>query len=138
MAPLVAVVDDDISVRESLESLIRSVGLEVRLSASAEEFLSSAHPRNADCLVLDVRLPGMSGVELHRHLRAQGSEVPVIFITAHGVDDRARSEAASDWTVAYLTKPFSEDEFLGAVDAALKWEWRAQKPGPPNQGVSDE
>ena len=121
MPPLVAVVDDDISVRESLESLIRSVGLDVRLSASAEEFLSSSHPRKADCLILDVRLPGMSGIELLRYLLAQKRCVPVIFVTAHGTDERARSEAASDWTVAYLTKPFSEDEFLGAVDAALQW-----------------
>ena len=121
MAPLVAVVDDDISVRESLESLIRSVGLAVRLFASAEEFLNSDHPRKADCLILDVRLPGMSGIELHRHLLARSCKVPVIFITAHGSDDRARSEAASDWTVAYLTKPFSEDELLDAVNAALKW-----------------
>ena len=119
MAPLVAVVDDDLSVRESLESLIRSAGLEVRLSASAEEFLSSPQSRKADCLVFDVRLPGMSGVELHRHLLAQRCEVPVIFMTAHESDNRARSEAASDWTVAYLAKPFSEDEFLGAVGAAL-------------------
>ena len=121
MAPLVAVVDDDISVRESLESLISSVGLEVRVSASAEEFLNSAHPRKADCLVLDVRLPGMSGIELHHHLMTRKCNVPVIFITAHASDNRARSEAASDWTVAYLTKPFDEDEFLDAVNAALKW-----------------
>ena len=121
MAPLVAVVDDDLSVRESLESLIRSVGLEVRLSGSAEDFLNSPQSRNADCLVFDVRLPGMSGIDLHRHLVAQRCEVPVIFMTAHESDNRARSEAASDWTVAYLTKPFSEDEFLGAVGAALKW-----------------
>ena len=121
MPPLVAVVDDDISVRESLESLIRSVGLEVTLCASAEDFLSSRLPRKPDCLILDVRLGGMSGIELHRHLVAQKSGVPVIFVTAHGSDERARSQAASDWTVAYLIKPFSEDEFLGAVDAALHW-----------------
>ena len=121
MAPLVAVVDDDFSVRESLESLIRSVGLEVRLSGSAEEFLSTPHPRKPDCLVLDVRLPGMSGTELHRYLVARNCRVPVIFITAHGSDTRASSEAASDWTVAYLTKPFSEDELLGALNTALKW-----------------
>jgi FixJ family two-component response regulator len=121
MPPLVAVVDDDIAVRESLESLIRSVGLEVRLSASAEEFLSSDHPRKADCLVLDVRLPGMSGIELHRHLMARDCGLPVIFVTAHGSDHRARSEAASDWTVAYLMKPFGEEEFLDAVNAALQW-----------------
>ena len=119
--PLVAVVDDDISVRESLESLIRSVGLEVRVFASAEEFLNSGHPTKADCLVLDVRLPGMSGIELHRQLLARRYDVPVIFITAHGSDYHARSEAASVWTVAYLTKPFSEDELLNAVNAALNW-----------------
>jgi len=124
MERLVAVVDDDISVRESLESLIRSAGMEVRVFASAEEFLNSAH--KADCLVLDVRLPGMSGVELHHHLLAGDRKVPVIFITAHASDDRARSEARSDWTVAYLTKPFDEDELLDAVHAALKWKTKVK------------
>ena len=120
MTPLVAVVDDDISVRESLESLIRSVGMAVKVFASAEEFLNSDCPNKPDCLILDVRMPGMSGIELHRHLMADNFEVPVIFITAHVSDDRARSEASSDWTVAYLTKPFSEDELLNAVHAASR------------------
>jgi FixJ family two-component response regulator len=127
MAPLVAVVDDDLSVRESLESLIRSVGLDVRLSASAEDFLNSPHSREADCLVFDIRLPGMSGIDLHRRLLTQRCEVPVIFMTAHGFDNRTKSEAASNWTVAYLTKPFSEDEFLTAVAEALKL--RQSEPG---------
>lgn len=122
MAPLVEVVDDDISVRESLESLIRSAGLEVQVFASAEEYLNVVHPRKVDLLILDVRLPGMSGIELHRHLLGRNYKVPVIFITAHASGDHARSEAASAWTVAYLTKPFSEDELLDAVHAALKWE----------------
>jgi FixJ family two-component response regulator len=121
MSAFIAVVDDDISVRESLESLIRSVGLEVKVFASAEEFLNAAHPRKADCLILDVRLPGMSGIELHHCLMARSCNVPVVFITAHASDDRARSEARSDWTVAYLTKPFSEDELLDAVQAASQW-----------------
>ena len=121
MGCLVAVVDDDISVRESLESLIRSVGMQVKVFASAEEFLSAAHNGNADCLVLDVRLPGISGVELHRHLLSQNCKLPAIFITAHASDDPAKREARSDWTVAYLIKPFGEDELLDAVDAALKW-----------------
>jgi FixJ family two-component response regulator len=120
--PLVSVVDDDIWVRDSLDSLIRSVGMEVRVFASAEEFLNSAQPCKSDCLILDVRLPGMSGIELHRRLSAGTCNVPVIFITAHGSDEGARSEAASAWTVAYLIKPFSEDELLGAVDAALGWQ----------------
>ena len=121
MTPLIAVVDDDVSVRDSLESLIRSVGLEAKVFASAEEFLDGTPPPRPECLVLDVRLPGMSGIELHQHLVARHYKVPAIFITAHGSDDRSRSEAASNWTVAYLIKPFSEDELLDAVNAALKW-----------------
>ena len=128
MAPLVSVVDDDVSVRKSLDRLIRSARLEVRVFASAEEFLNSDHPCKGDCLIFDVRLPGMSGIELHRHLLASKCEVPVIFITAHGSDDRARLEAASDWTVAYFIKPFGGDELLDAVDLALKW-----KPGGQTQ-----
>ena len=126
MGNLVAVVDDDISVRESLESLIRSVGLQVSVFASAEEFLTAAHRRDARCLVLDVRLPGMSGLELLRHLLSHNCKLPVIFITAHASDDRARLEARSDWTVAYLTKPFGEDELLDAVHSALKWKPETQ------------
>ena len=121
---LVSIVDDDISVRRSLDRLIRSARLEVRLFASAEEFLNSDHPCKADCLILDVRLPGMSGIDLHRHLLASKCEVPVIFITAHGSDDGAMLEAASEWTVAYFIKPFGGDELLDAVDVALNW-----KPG---------
>jgi FixJ family two-component response regulator len=124
MVPLISVVDDDISVRKSLDRLIRSVRMEARVFASAEEFLNSNHPRKADCLILDVRLPGMSGLDLHRHLLARKCNVPVIFITAHGSDDQARSDAASDWTVAYFLKPFSGDELLDAVNTALEW-----KPG---------
>jgi FixJ family two-component response regulator len=121
MMPFVVVVDDDISVRKSLDRLMRSVSLEASVFASAEEFLNSDDPCKADCLILDVRLPGMSGIELHRHLLARKCNVPTIFITAHGSDDGARLEAASDWTVAYFTKPFSGDELLDAVNVALKW-----------------
>ena len=124
MTPLISVVDDDVSVRKSLDRLIRSVRLDVTVFASAEEFLNSDNPRKADCLILDVRLPGMSGIELHHHLLARNFNVPVIFITAHASDERARSEAASDWTVAYFIKPFSGDELIDAVNTALKW-----KPG---------
>jgi len=121
MAKLVAVVDDDISVRRSLDRLIRSAHLEVSVFASAEEFLASDHSRSVECLILDVCLPGMSGVELHHRLLASRCNVPVIFITGNGFDDRTRSEAASDWTVAYVNKPFCGDELLEAVHAALKW-----------------
>ena len=125
MERVVAVVDDDHSVRESLESLIRSARIDVSVFVSAEEFLNSDRLREADCLVLDVNLPGMTGIALHRHLLAHNRKVPAIFITAHASDDRARSDARSQWTVAYLTKPFGEDELLDAVHAALRW-----KPKP--------
>jgi FixJ family two-component response regulator len=121
VVPLVSLVDDDISVRKSLNRLIKSAQLDTNVFASAEEFLNADHLRKTDCLILDVRLPGMSGIELHRHLLAQNFNVPVIFITAHGSDDDARRQAASDWTVAYLIKPFNADELLDAVSAALKW-----------------
>ena len=119
--PVVSIVDDDISVRRSLDRLMRSAGIEVNMFASAEEFLNSTPSRKADCLILDMRLPGMSGIDLHRHLLARTYNVPVIFITAHGSDEDARSEAASDWTVAYLIKPLDGDELLDAVDAALRF-----------------
>src|ERR1700741_3639820 len=119
--PIISIVDDDISIRKSLDRLMRSAGMGVRVFASAEEFLSSAQPRKADCLILDVQLPGMSGTELLHHLHVHNYKVPVIFITAHGSDERAKSEAASDWTVAYLIKPFGGDELLDSVNAALKW-----------------
>jgi FixJ family two-component response regulator len=122
MAPLAIVVDDDFSVRESLESLIRSAGLEVRTFASAEEFLNSAHSRKADCLILDVCLQGMSGIDLHRQMLARGCRVPAIFITAHGYDGQTRSQTNSAWTVVCLTKPFSEEELFDAIQTALKWQ----------------
>ncbi len=121
MIPMIAVVDDDISVRESLDSLFRSVGLEVRVFASGEEFLNPAHRRKADCLILDVRLPGMNGFELHHELLARGQKVPVVFMTAHGYDNHAKSEAASALTVACLTKPFAENDLLEAVSTSLSW-----------------
>ena len=130
MQGLVSVVDDDVSVRKSLDRLIRSIRLEVKVFSSAEEFLDSDNPCEADCLILDVGLPGMSGIELHRRLLASRCNVPVIFITAHRFDDRAKSEAASDWTIAYLIKPFGGDELLDAVDLALK-----RKRGGPTSTV---
>lgn len=120
MALLVAIVDDDMSVRKALERLIKSAQLQVTSFGSAEEFLSSKHLYKPDCLILDVRLPGISGIELHRQLLAQNYNVPVIFITAHGSDDDARRQAASEWTVGYFIKPFNADELLDAVNLALK------------------
>jgi len=116
--PLVAVVDDDDSVRESLGGLFRSVGYAARGFASADAFLQSDDLANTDCVILDVRMPGMSGLELQRQLVASHPDVPVIFMTAHD-DARARSQALSGGAVDYLIKPFSEEALLDAVRAAL-------------------
>src|SRR5208337_3380488 len=117
--PLISVVDDDESVRESLDGLIRSVGFAVKVFASAEEFLSSDHWCDIDCLLLDVRLPGMNGIELHRHLVANHCEIPVVFITAHGSEEGVRSQAFRNGAVDYLIKPLNEDTVLNAVHTAL-------------------
>src|SRR5215510_2016906 len=103
--PLISVVDDDTSVRESLQCLIRSFGFAVEAFASAEEFLNSGNLHNTRCMILDVRMPVMNGLELQRRLAASHREIPVIFITAHG-DEAARSQALKDGAVDYLIKPF--------------------------------
>lgn len=118
--PLVSVVDDDESVRESLRGLIRSVGLRVEAFASAEAFLNSEQLGSTDCLILDVRMPGLNGLELQRQLAVSERDIPIIFITAHGSDEGVRSRALRDGAVAYLIKPFSEEALLEAVNAALK------------------
>ena len=128
MPPLIAVVDDDASVRESLESLIRSVGYAVKVFASAEEFLNSPRLLETNCLILDVRLPGMDGLELHRRLLEKNHKIPVIFITAHASDDHSRAQALRDGAVDYLIKPFSEESLLDALDVAL---------GPRSKGKRD-
>jgi FixJ family two-component response regulator len=115
---LISVVDDDDSVRKSLQGLVRSAGFAVKVFASAEEFLNSDHLRDTRCLILDVRMPAMNGLELQRLLVGAAIEIPVIFITAHG-DESARSQALRDGAVDYLLKPFSEEALLGAIHAAL-------------------
>lgn len=117
--PLISVVDDDESVRESLSGLIRSVGFGVMVFASAEEFLGSNRLLDTDCLILDVRMPGLSGIDLQRQLAASHTSIPVIFITAHG-DEEARVRALNGGAVDYLLKPFSEEALLKAIDTALK------------------
>ena len=115
---IISVVDDDDSVRESLRCLIRSFGFVVEAFASAEEFLNSDHLRYTRCMILDVRMPGMSGFELGRRLVASHREIPVIFITAHG-DEAMRAQALKNGAVDYLFKPFSEEVLLNAIHAAL-------------------
>jgi FixJ family two-component response regulator len=117
--PLISVVDDDQSVREALENLIRSVGFEVRLFASAEAFLDSDAPSQTDCAVLDLLLPGMSGIELRRKLAADGQNIPTIIITANG-NEKAQAEAVAAGAIAFLKKPFPEEVLLDAIDTALK------------------
>ena len=117
--PLISVVDDDDSIRESLQSLLRSAGFAVKVFTSAEEFLNSNYSGDSECLILDVRMPGMGGIELYRRLLASNYAVPVIFITAHGSDEAVRSRALKDGAVDYLVKPFSEDSLLNAVRTAL-------------------
>jgi FixJ family two-component response regulator len=115
----ISIIDDDAAVRESLRGLLRSVGFAVEAFASAEDFLSFDQRAGTDCLVLDVRMPGMSGLELQRHLLAAEPRVPVIFITAHG-DEEQRSQALDAGAVDYLLKPFTEEALLSAVDMALR------------------
>ena len=116
--PLISVVDDDDSVRESVRGLLRSVLFGVEVFASAEEFLRSDRARETDCLIVDVRMPGMSGLELQSHLLANRPAMPVILITAHG-DEELRSRALRRGAVDFLLKPFSEDALLNAVHTAL-------------------
>src|SRR5438477_13192503 len=115
---LISIVDDDDSVRESLSGLIRSVGFRVMVFASAEEFLNSNELRDTDCLILDVRMPGMSGLDLQRQLRAANSQIPIVFITSH-TDDDARARALADGAVAFLYKPCRKEVLLEAIDSAL-------------------
>ena len=117
--PLISVVDDDHSVRESLARLIRSVGFGVQVFGSAEEFLTAGQGRQTDCLILDIRMPGMNGLELQRELSASDPDLPVIFITAHGSDVEVRARALEAGAVDYLLKPLREEEVLRAIDAAL-------------------
>jgi FixJ family two-component response regulator len=121
--PRIAVVDDDESVRQGLANLISSVGYEAELYASADQFLASSEAGGAACLVLNLRMPGMSGLELQRRLAAHSGGPPVIIITAHG-DDEARAQALAAGAVAFLNKPFKEETLLGAISSALSLDRR--------------
>jgi FixJ family two-component response regulator len=114
----ISVVDDDESLRESLEGLLKSMGYSVNVFSSAEAFLSSQALRKTDCLILDVRMPGMSGPELQQKLKTLGHRIPIIFITAHG-DDDVIARVMADGAVDCLLKPFSEDSLLNAIGLAL-------------------
>jgi FixJ family two-component response regulator len=116
--PIVYVVDDDIDVRESLRLLFRSVSLRAELFTSASDFLQSKLPRVPSCLVLDVRLPGLDGFELHSKLTKAGIHIPIIFMTAHG-DIPMSVRAMKAGAVDFITKPFRDQDMLEAVTAAI-------------------
>jgi FixJ family two-component response regulator len=115
---VVFVVDDDISVRESLELLIRSAGWEVEIFATAQEFLARPKALIPNCLVLDVSLPGLNGLELQERVAVERSEMPVIFITGHG-DIPMTVRAMKAGAIEFLTKPFSDVELLDAIRKAI-------------------
>ncbi len=116
---LIAVIDDDESVRESLPDLLRELGFSVRAFASALDFLSSDCVDEAKCLILDIAMPGMSGPALQRELKRRRKPVPIVFITAHA-DDSLRPLLLEQGAVDCLCKPFSDTALLGAIEAALR------------------
>jgi len=115
---LISIVDDDESVRQGLGRLLTSVGFAVKTFASGEEYLSADQLEKVDCLILDIRMPGMSGIELQRQLVANHSEVPVVFITAHE-EEIERVLALEGDARTVLIKPFSEEALLNAISKAL-------------------
>jgi FixJ family two-component response regulator len=116
---LISVVDDDEYVREALADLLQSAGLEVATFASAEEFLGSRYLGTSACMILDLQMPGMGGLELQQRLARDGQRIPIVVLTAHG-DDDARAQALAHGAVAFMRKPFDGEGLLRAVEAALK------------------
>jgi FixJ family two-component response regulator len=117
-SPTIAVIDDDESVRRALRRLLRSTGLAVVTFATAEAFLEDGSQPPPDCLVLDVRLPGLSGLELQQRLAAAGRHIPIVFITAHE-DEQTRRQALAAGALEFLAKPFHEEVLLDALTVAL-------------------
>jgi FixJ family two-component response regulator len=122
----VFVVDDDASVREALGSLVRSAGLGVATYATAQEFLSAPRAELPSCLVLDVQLPGLSGLDLQRRMAEANLEIPIIFITGHG-DVPTSVRAMKAGAVEFLTKPFGDDDLLTAIHEAIKRDRAARR-----------
>jgi FixJ family two-component response regulator len=116
---LVAIVDDDDLMRSALQGMLKSVGLSSQAFASAEEYLNSGQQHQTACLIADIRMPGMSGLELQAKLNAEHCRIPTIFITAHG-DTKMRMQALRAGAVEFLAKPFDDDALLGSVRAALE------------------
>ena len=116
--PLISIVDDDESMREAIKGLMRSLGYRVEAVASAPEFLSSRNGRRAACVIADMQMPGMTGLELHQRLLASGKPIPTILITAYP-DDGVRERALAAGVIGYLSKPFEQDDLLACIRAAL-------------------
>ena len=116
---LVAIVDDDDSIRSALQGLLKAVGLSSQAFASAEEFLKSGQQHQTACLITDIRMPGISGLELQARLNAERCRIPTIFITAHG-DAQMRMQALRAGAVEFLAKPFDDEALLKTVRAALE------------------
>ena len=117
--PLLSVVDDDESVRESLPDLLREFGFESRAFSSAREFLLSDYLDATRCLILDVAMPGMTGLDLQQELKSRGQEIPIIFITGQK-DESIRGQALKQGAVKFLYKPFSDTAVLDAINEALR------------------
>jgi FixJ family two-component response regulator len=117
--PMISIIDDDQSVREATKSLVRSLGYDAATFSSAEEFLGSCNVAATACVITDVQMPGLSGVELQQQLIADGHRMPVIFITAFP-DDRLRQRVLKAGAIGYLDKPFSEDHLIEYLNVALK------------------
>ena len=115
----VSIIDDDESIREAIKSLLKSAGFGAEVFASAEDFLNSGHLHDTECLIVDVRMPGMSGLELQSALSAADSRVPMILISAHD-DGEARARALKAGAVDFLHKPFSEEALLSGIQSALE------------------
>jgi FixJ family two-component response regulator len=133
---MVFVIDDDESIREALHSLIRSVGLSVATFASAQEFLQSTRPDVPACLILDVRMPGLSGLDLQRDLAEANIHIPIIFITGHG-DIPMSVRAMKAGAVEFLTKPFRDQDLLDAIQQALERDRRARSQQADNAELRD-
>jgi FixJ family two-component response regulator len=118
-AKMVAIVDDDDLMRTALQGLLKSAGLLAQAFASAEEFLRSGHQHDTACLITDIRMPGMSGLELQAQLNADRFRIPTIFITAHG-DAKMRMQAMRAGAVEFLAKPFNDEALLESVRAAME------------------
>src|SRR5437867_6479467 len=126
IAPLIYVVDDDVSVREALSSLIRSVGLRVEAFASAQEFLAHPQADAPSCLVLDVQLPGLSGLDLQQELAKADIQIPIIFLTGHG-DIPTSVRAMKAGALEFLTKPVNDEDLLDAIQQATARDHRARQ-----------